>query len=243
MNLYDHSAASELMPWEKEALECFSLKMKDQKKLFPCIPAVMGHNAGHLRFGFIGSPSSSTSCVELAELLGQYGKKFHECGQYTSLIVFAKAWENTEDGTIEDAENEFWELLTRVRHQDQSPWPARIPEDPEQPDWEYCFGGIPYFVYCATPLHHNRKSRHFPYLMLAFTPRQILRHFNERPVQAAKIKKQIRKRLKDYDTVPAHPSLNTYGNKDNFEWKQYFLHDGQTERPSCPFHSLKKETE
>ncbi|MDQ0199523.1 FPC/CPF motif-containing protein YcgG [Neobacillus ginsengisoli] len=84
-------------------------------------------------------------------------------------------------------------------------------------------------------------SRHFPYFMLAITPRSVLVEFHSSHDYAAKIKSNIRKRLADYDTIRIHPDLNSYGNEDNFEWKQYFLHDDNSAISNCPFHKTIKQ--
>lgn len=90
-------------------------------------------------------------------------------------------------------------------------------------------------MYCATPKHEERKSRHFPYMMMAITLRWVLQEFNKNEKYAKKIKEQVRKRINKYDTISIHPALNSYGNVDNHEWKQYFLRDSDTELPNCPF--------
>lgn len=77
-------------------------------------------------------------------------------------------------------------------------------------------------MYCATPAHKNRMSRHFDVMMLAITPRWVLQEFNKTPSYARRIKAQVRERLAKYDSISIHPDLNTYGAEDNFEWRQYF---------------------
>ena len=59
-------------------------------------------------------------------------------------------------------------------------------------------------------------------MMLAFTPRWVLKQFNARTRQAEHTKGLIRQRLAQYDPVPPHPDLKLYGAEDNYEWKQYF---------------------
>jgi uncharacterized protein len=95
-------------------------------------------------------------------------------------------------------------------------------------------------MYCATPAHTNRRSRHFDTMMLAITPRWVLQAFNKSEIRAKKIKDSIRKRLKNYDAIDVHRDLNRYGADDNYEWKQYFLRDDDTALTRCPFHRLLK---
>ncbi|RHW38187.1 YqcI/YcgG family protein [Neobacillus notoginsengisoli] len=209
--------------------------MTDVQHPFPCIPATLGHKLHQLRFGFLPSFKDPSSIRELAEALNEFSEIYHTTGPYASLVLF---YETPADhlANVEEYEQIFWDQLGSVSQIDQRPWPSHIPNNPEDSLWEFCFHGEQYFVYCGTPAHKNRQSRYFPYLMLAITPRSVLVEFNQSKARAAKIKSQIRKRLANYDSAPAHPDLNTYGQDDNYEWKQYFLRDDDTSIWKCPFH-------
>ena len=217
----------DLQPWERDALEKFEVKMLDNENPFPCIPATQGYSLHHLLYGFVGDPRKSSSIQELASFLTEFTQASKELGKYTSLIIFFETpMEWIRSYKVEPFEQLFWNLLNG--HIDPFDWPSHIPKDPHHPLWEFCFHNEPYFMYCATPSHMKRKSRHFPYFMLAITPRRVLEEFNASPRLAHKIRSKIRKRLENYDSVPAHPNLNCYGRDDNYEWKQYFLHDNET---------------
>jgi uncharacterized protein len=223
--------------WKQDAMEKFQEKLLDKEYLFPCIPANQGLKLNHFRYGFVTVPSSSASAKQLASLLTEYGLISKGIGNYTSLIVFYETPKDFVDiMSVEEFETLFWEQLTQVSREDQEEWPMEIPIYPDHSLWEYCFQGERYFMYCATPAHKNRKSRFFPYFMLAITPRWVLEEFNASPNLATKIKSRIRRRLENYDAVPIHPDLNSYGQHDNYEWKQYFLHDDASSSPTCPFH-------
>lgn len=223
--------------WKRDALENFEAKMMDKAKPFPCIPATQGFSLNHLQYGFAGDPREESSSLELAELLSTYTKHSKEIGKYTSLIVFFETPPDLLNTcTVEEFEQLFWKKLNKLAEIDSVEWPSHIPPDPTQPAWQFCFHGEQYFMYCATPAHKSRLSRSFPYFMLAITPRWVLELFNSSPSFSNKIKKNIRKRLSKYDNISVHPDLNTYGNSDNFEWKQYFLHDDDSPLSKCPFH-------
>lgn len=233
---------SDLEQWKKDAVHVFSSKLGDKNHLFPCIPAAQGLQLGHFRFGFVSDPAKTKSALELAHALEEYSKNYHGFGKYTSLVIFyetTKALMETE--RIEKFEGLFWDQLNFLSELDPKTWPHHIPTDPHHPLWEFCFCGESYFMYCATPAHSYRKSRHFPYFMLAITPRSVLNDFHSNPSHASKIKSAIRQRLEIYDSIEIHPDLNTYGNDHNFECKQYFLHDDGTSRQTCPFHKKQHE--
>ncbi|MFD1738491.1 YqcI/YcgG family protein [Bacillus salitolerans] len=227
---------SNLTDWQLNAFDLFSTKLSDKERKFPCIPATQGYFSNQLRYGFVDDPRKKTSGQQLAYLLKKYTQKSRELGDYTSLIIFCDTpLDLIKTSTIVDYENIFWSLLNETTKHDIKDWPSDIPTDPNHHIWEFCFHGEQYFVYCGTPGHVQRQSRSFPYLLLAITPRWVLEKFNSGSKHVGKVKKSIRKRLQKYDSIPAHPNLNMYGQNDNFEWKQYFLRDDQSTAPSCPF--------
>ncbi|WP_033445654.1 YqcI/YcgG family protein [Ornithinibacillus scapharcae] len=224
---------------KRMVLEKFEARMLDRSNPFPCIPATIGFSLNQLRYGFIGDPSRLSTVSELANLLRDYTEKSNEFGDYTSLIVFFQLSEETKKTcSVEDYEQLFWHILNQLASIDKLDWPKDIPVKPDHPIWEFCFHGERYFMFCATPAHKNRQSRHFDTMLLAITPRWVLQTFNKSEHRATKIKERIRKRLKAFDSIEVHPDLNSYGEDDNYEWKQYFLHDDDTTIPKCPFHRL-----
>ncbi|GGE43573.1 hypothetical protein GCM10011391_22910 [Pullulanibacillus camelliae] len=235
---------SRLRDWEIEALKLFDRKMTDKAHRFPCIPATQGYQLNHLRYGFASEPRTMHAAADLAALLKAFTLYSHQFGNYTSLIVFFETPPTLHaNSTIEDFEQLFWKLLQNVSELDEKEWPEAIPINPSDPLWEFCFHGERYFMYGASPAHIKRKSRHFPYFMLAITPRWVLNAFNSHPEHAVKIKKQIRKRLNTYDAIPPHPALNQYGDESNLEWMQYFLRDDERNLTKCPFHQAFQKPE
>lgn len=209
--------------------------MSDKEKPFPCIPATIGFANNQLRYGFADDPGDPASIQLTASILKEFTNHSRDYGSYTSLIIFYKQKDNL---SVEEYEQLFWDQLTGLSEIDEVEWPNGIPKDPHDPLWEFCFHGEKYFMYCATPAHKNRQSRHFDTMMLAITPRWVLQEFMKKRTFASRIKNQVRKRLLNYDTITIHPDLNSYGDEDNFEWKQYFLRDDDTAISKCPFHRL-----
>ncbi|WP_054956927.1 YqcI/YcgG family protein [Paenibacillus dakarensis] len=231
-------------PWQLDAVHKWKMKMTDRDLKFPCIPAVLGFTLNHLRYGFIGPAEENDAAKQLADLLQCFGEHSRTFGPYTSLVVFihAKSEAQHREG-MDYYEQLFWSLLSCATEFDRKPWPVHVPDDPSEHLWEFCYGGEPYFVYCGTPAHTLRRSRSFPYMVLAFTPRWVLNQFNAAPLRAEKTKQMIRKRLHAYDPVPPHPDLNLYGAEDNYEWRQYFLHDSEDSLPVCPFARMYRKYE
>lgn len=237
----DSLPINSLTKCQEKALEAFEAKMTDVDKPFPCIPAVIGFRKNQLRYGFIGDPRVESSSVELGELLLSYTEQSRSFGNYTSLIIFFETPDELKtDCGVEQYEELFWQQLSTLAALDKMEWPEHIPKDPHHSLWEFCFHGEQYFMYCATPAHKNRQSRYFPTMMFAITPRWVLKEFTKKPTFAERVKTKIRQRLKNYDKIGIHPSLNTYGETNNLEWKQYFLRDDETAPMKCPYHRILK---
>lgn len=240
--LYDQDILlASLDKWQQDAFLAFDEKITHKTLKFPCIPAYQGYKLNHMRFGFASDPRKEKASLELAELLKTYGEASREMGIYTALIIFFETPLKLQSNyTVNDFEQLFWGLLNRVSTLDEEEWVETISPDPNDPTWEFCYNNERYFIYCATPAHEKRKSRHFPYFMLAITPRWVLDEFSSSIAKANKMKKIIRARLEEYDNAPPHPDLKWYGQNDNFEWKQYYLRDDDTSLPSCPFRKFWK---
>ncbi|WP_307794978.1 YqcI/YcgG family protein [Alkalihalobacillus sp. BA299] len=223
-----------LLGWKLDALQHFEDKMTNRYEPFPCIPATQAFSLGHLRYGFVGALESDITPNQVTQILKEYSEGFRQFGKFTTLIVFFKT-ENITNLTVEKYEQMYWRLLNELTANDEKAWPEHIPEDPHDATWEFCFHGEPYFMYCATPAHKQRNSRAFPYFILAITPRWTLQQFNASADYAEKVKGKIRQRLENYDQITPHPELRKYGEHDNYEWKQYFLHDDDTVISNCPF--------
>ncbi|MCA1011153.1 YqcI/YcgG family protein [Halobacillus halophilus] len=222
-----------LASWKQSSFRDFSNMMNEKEHLYPCVPGKKGFNSDSLRFGFADSPDSPNACKQAAEYLKQYSEISRDTGKYASLILFFNT--ETQERDIEHYQALFWKILNNLHTYDEKSWPEDIPLDPSQSAWEFCFHGEPYFVFCATPAHQNRKSRFFPYLLLAFQPRFVFDEINSETPQGRKLKKIIRTRLKNYDHYPIHPDLKWYGEEGNLEWKQYFLRDDHSSLSKCPF--------
>ncbi|KGX92451.1 hypothetical protein N781_17165 [Pontibacillus halophilus JSM 076056 = DSM 19796] len=243
--LFDRTALEEtlleLEPWKQDAYTKLGDMIADEENTYPCVPARVAFLSNELRYGFIDSPTRERAPMQLACLLKQYGQISRQTGKYASIAIVSEITDTTL--SIEQYEHMFWDLLSRTTAFDETEWPTEIPKDPAYNKWEFCFNGEPYFAFCATPVHALRKSRHFPYLLLAFQPRFVFEEINDSTRLGRNLKKQIRKRLAAYDEIPTHPALKWYGDEQNLEWKQYFLRDDDSTPSTCPFLHHTKEWE
>lgn len=222
--------------WKYKVFRDFEVIITDPEKSFPCTLGVAGFAADQLRFAFIDHDVTSAAAAEqLAAALQTFVPSARSFGKNTSLVVFFT--ENSDMGT-EKYKEIFWRLLNRLHALDSKQWPATIPRDSNDRDWEFSFAGEPIFVVCNTPSHKVRVSRYASTFMVTFQPRWVFDSVvGTNAPNSGKIKREIRRRLHIFDSVPPSPDLGVYGDSDNREWKQYFLgEDNKREEECCPFH-------
>lgn len=226
--------------WQQSAYTAFASMFTDVDNKYPCIPGQQGYVSNHLRFSFASDPREAHAAHEVASALQEYGAYSRDVGKYTSLAIFFETPKYMIDNyDVEDYRVLFWSVLNQVSSLDDKEWPEHISIDPYNHHWEFCFQGEPYFAFCATPAHRLRKSRYFSTFLIAFQPRWVFDGINDSTSTGRNMKKLIRQRLSEYDDVPEHPDLKWYGQKDNYEWKQYFLSDDESSASRCPFLRMK----
>ncbi|MGW3635834.1 YqcI/YcgG family protein [Streptomyces sp. NPDC005122] len=106
-------------------------------------------------------------------------------------------------------------------------WPVDAPVDPADPKWNFWYKGVDFFINVSTHHHRLRRSRNLghPFTLVV----QSRASFDRLPMQAAAARRQIRRRIADYDRVGLSPHLGTHG--DVPELPQYFLGDSN----GCPY--------
>ncbi len=232
---------SPMPAWGKPVLSHFTNDMTSIESPFPCILGVEGLKKGHIRFAFIENHNEKGEIRKLSEYLKLYLRNARHFGKYTSLVVFFKP--SYPLLSVENYEKQFWHVLQNLNKCDEQPWPEAIPHSPEESRWEFSFHGEPMFVVCNTPVHKKRKSRYSSTFMMTFQPRWVFEGLNGETKKGKHVKQAVRKRLKNYDEIDAHPLLAWYGAEDVLEWKQYFLRDNNREQlTKCPFYTEEKKT-
>lgn len=149
------------------------------------------------------------------------------------------AFVNTGDMPLNHEEygDVFWSILQSLHDADGSPWPAEIPDKPDDPAWEFSFHGTAMFVFAASPTHLLRQSRNLGQsLVMLFQPRNVFNGIEGGTPSGIVARRRIRDRLAAWDTAAPHPSMGNYGDPSNFEWRQYFIAEDDSEAfATCPF--------
>lgn len=220
-------------PWEDDALRMFEARMLDKADPFPCVFGVDAVRRKTLRYCFV--PSGHRRVAVLAQALGVFAARCADLGKRTSMVAFF----TPDDGlsSVEDYRQEFWRLLAGLAASDDQARPSGIDGDPDSPEWEFWCFGVPFFVVANTPYHEERRSRFFEYFTITFQPRFVFDDLAANTLAGRNGRKVIRRRLADYDTVPAYPELGSFGEPGNREWVQYYLPDDNQPVPrseKCP---------
>lgn len=162
-------------------------------------------------------------------------------GNYTSMVTFFNI---DKDLSIHEYQHTFWSILTRLHNIDLKEWPESIPNEENDPLWEFCFHGEPIFVVCNTPAHEMRRSRRANTYMITFQPRWVFDSIGLGTPKGDKSKDLVRSLLRQYDAIDPFPHLGIYGSPNNREWLQYFIPDTNevSATAQCPFHHMRRNS-
>ncbi|MFI0421226.1 YqcI/YcgG family protein [Spongiactinospora sp. 9N601] len=229
----------EIPKWGAPVAEEFLKSILSDTEPFPCIFGVGAARKRTLRIGYVDGTDRQDDWSALPDLLRRYLEVYRGLGKDTSLVVFFRP--EAEPLPLAAYRERFWAVLSYLAAKDAQPWPEDVPTDPDDPMWEFSFGGVPIFVVCNTPAHDRRRSRHADQFMITFQPRWVFEGLEADTPRGATSRRTIRRRLRAYDTVEPSPHLGVYGHDDNREWRQYFLeddnHDNTASGERCPFHT------
>lgn len=218
--LQDAIEARELMAWKKKRYIEFRETMRSAR--YPCYFAVNAERNDTARYLFVGDARDRDALLKVREGLRQYLEWCQSIADRTTLVIFFKPPQR--DQSEQEYRDQFWRVLEFLNERDPEPWPGDIPEDPNHPEWEFCFSGESMFIVGRAPFYTERKSRYTPYgLEITIQPRKILDDVSGDTIEGQRARSVIRDRLEEYDDVAPHPDIGDYGDPDTREWKQYLL--------------------
>ncbi|AFO57096.1 MULTISPECIES: YqcI/YcgG family protein [unclassified Natrinema] len=216
-----------LKEWKKACYEGFRDSLVNGDS-YPCHFGSKAQRQGNARYLFVESMSNDNDLMKLRDGLHEYINMYEEIAKRTTLAIFFKPQQKKLNGS--GYRNCFWDLLEFLNKHDPEPWPDEIPVDPDDPKWEFCFGGEPMFLVARAPCYERRLSRYAPHgLEITVQPRGTLNDITGDTEKGKKAREIIRAGLQEYDEIPPHPDIGDYGNSNTREWKQYFLPDTNDE--------------
>ncbi|WP_438394209.1 YqcI/YcgG family protein [Caballeronia sp. DA-9] len=220
------SNAGDLPAWWRDAYHSYRKTLEQPD--YPCFFGQAAERRGEMFYAFEGErPETARATMQ----------RFVELGHDPKLRRHSLAMFCTPDPALTShAEflRRFWTLLQQLQEADNVPMQ---PADPDDPLWEFSFGGRKMFVVGTAPTYRQRRSRVVGSgIVLLFQPRELFTDLATGKPIAADIRRQIHARMLEYDAMPVHPDIGFYGDPHNREWKQYCLPDDNTPVTGrCPF--------
>lgn len=225
--------------WGPTCLDDLVEALVSTESPFPCTFAVAAAKKRTLRFGFVDDLDDVRSWTSLTTVISAYLDTYQSLSKDTSLVVFFRPQRQVRP--IEEYHAKFWSVLQYLHDHDPERWPEAVPEDPDDPMWEFSFGGTSIFVVCNTPSHTRRRSRYSPGFVITFQPRWVFEGLEPESARGAAARRVIRKRLRAFDGTAPSAALGNYGDPANREWRQYFLPDKNSDAEmGCPFRAGKR---
>ncbi|MDL4840559.1 YqcI/YcgG family protein [Aquibacillus rhizosphaerae] len=207
-------------------------------KTFPCYFGMGAEKKGELRYSYISQDDWS----QLPQTLKEFNGLFDESKPFIRHGFFLFVEPEQEEKSLEYYRDYFWNILQYLHEQDDKPWPADYPKDPDHHLWAFSFAEEPYFVFGNAPAYKQRKTRDLGNsLVLGFQPRKIFEGLEGTSKGGSMSREKVRERVEKWDNLPKHPNISHYGDYEHREWKQYFI--GDDVKPiegKCPFHHKDK---
>lgn len=201
-------------------IEAFSARVLDDD--FPCFFAPVALREDQLLFGSANIGEGYTEVISLFK--GAVSVIVDNPDQVVVLWL-----EGACSTTSTDDSRMTRELLLQLLQDDAGSWPSGAPVDPVDPDWNFWYCGVDFFINVSTPKHVARRSRNLGDLFTFVI--QSRASFDNIPGHKGKIQDRIRSRIRKFDDLPPSPSLGTHGISP--ELPQFFLGD-TNDLGGCP---------
>lgn len=239
----DHETATERVEagavpeWAQRHFRNFTESVTGERdgEPFPCFFGKASVEEGRPLYAFVDSMTHPDALFALRDALLEFLDVYEDHGDRVSFAVF---FAPPEESLPEARWHEhFWHVLQFLHVEDPEPWPADIPTDPDDPYWEFCFGGDPIFPTARAPFYDTRQSRKCPVgLEVTFQPRTIFEGITGDTDAGQRARDRIRSRLEAYDDAACpHADLGEWGNEGDREWPQYLLGEDDDQAPeTCP---------
>ncbi|TVT95185.1 YqcI/YcgG family protein, partial [Haloferax volcanii] len=201
---------------------------------FPCYFGIESERNGDALYTFVDSMTDKDALLALRDTLLEYLEVYPDYSEACSLVTFFKP--PAADLTEADYHERLWHILQFLHVNDPEPWPADIPTDPDDPTWEFSFGGEPMFPTTRAPFYDERISRYCPWgLEITFQPRALFDGITADTEAGQQARAVIQNRIEEYDGVCPHADLGDWGVEGDREWPQYMFSSDESQAPDeCP---------
>jgi FPC/CPF motif-containing protein YcgG len=230
--LFSAESGEPAPPWVQEHYRDFHEFVASESRPHPCGFGVAAEKRRKLRYSFVNREEISRP-LDLARTLLAFQALAPTIGGRPALIVFVDV-----PTTLDAAEQEaaFWSLVQSLHDLDEAPWPDTIPTDLDDPLWQFCFAGEPWFINGHGTTYQKRLSRSSRRgLFLVLQTHANLDGIVGHTPAAEVVRRDIRQAVRGYDLVDLSPDFTIYGDPAGREWKQYWLTDDNAPRTgTCP---------
>jgi len=231
-----HERLEDAPQWLQEHYRTFreSMVTPHEGSPFPCYFGIEAERDGDLLYAACESTTDPAALLRLRDVLASYLDTYTDHAERAPLAVFFAPFD--DDATEADYHERLWHVLEFLHVHDPAPWPASIPTDPDDPRWEFCFGGEPIFPTSRAPFYDDRRSRYSPVgLEITFQPRAVFEGITADTEAGQRAREVIQSRMETYDGVCPHADLGDWGAAGDREWTQYLFREDESESPdSCP---------
>ncbi|MFD1588685.1 YqcI/YcgG family protein [Halorientalis brevis] len=232
----DRATSGELPEWATAHWETFRNALTGERNgsPFPCYFGVESIKNGDPLYTVCPSMTDKDALLNFRDTLLEYLDVYRDHSEQASFVVFFKPPET--ELSERDYHERLWHILQFLHVHDPEPWPEDVPTDPDDPYWEFCFGGEPMFPTCRAPFYDERKSRYCPVgLEITFQPRSLFEGITHDTDAGQQAREVIQGRLEEYDGVCPHADIGDYGVEGDREWHQYLLSSDPEQAPDeCP---------
>lgn len=236
--LEERVASGEAPDWVAAHWETFRNGLLGERNdtPFPCFFGAESVANGDPLYTAVPSTTDKDALLDLGRTLLTYLDVYQDHSERASLVAFFKPPER--DLSEAEYHDTLWHILQFLHVHDPTPWPEDIPTDPDDPFWEFAFGGEPMFPTCRAPFYDTRRSRYCPVgLEITFQPRALFENLGVTADTDAgqQARDVIQGRLEEYDGVCPHADLGDWGVDGDREWTQYLLSGDDAQAPDeCP---------
>ncbi|GAB6879283.1 YqcI/YcgG family protein [Halorubrum gandharaense] len=231
-----HERLDDAPDWLQEHYRTFRESMLGERdgEPFPCYFGIEVEREGDLLYAACESTTDPAALLRLRDVLLEYLDTYEDHADRVPLAVFFKPPDG--EATEADYHESLWHVLEFLHVHDPEPWPDDIPTDPDDPYWEYSFGGEPLFPTSRAPFYDERMSRYSPVgLEITFQPRAVFDGLTADTEAGEHAREMIRDRMEAYDGVCPHADLGDWGVEGDREWKQYLFREDPEQSPDeCP---------
>lgn len=229
-----------LLPeWARDHAVAVRATLLNLSDPYPCHFAGQAERRNANAYGYLDMREElPTELRRVSDDLARYlAERATSSSSYRRATYLCAVGPPSSTGSLEQDRRRFWQVLGALTRTDVRPWPPSVPLDPEDPDWVFCFGGEPLFVFALSPHYGARRSRRVgSTLTICFQSASVFDGISGSTDAGRRAKALVRQALARYEEAPLIAALGDGLSSTQDKWRQYFPRDdGLSTDERCPF--------